>query len=169
MANDATLNMRGIEAVLDNLAQQSDKVQNRVARKAGLAGARVIVRKAKSLAPRKRGVLRRALVAHTSRKRTRPGVVVTALVRVRSGRKEARRVTKSGKSASRDAYYAGWVEFGHKIVRRGERRASIRRRRGRSEDERVKGYPFLEPAYASTQQQTLDAIAAEATKELAKP
>ena len=146
-----TPEVRGFAEVLGRLASASLKLRRTISRKVVVAGARVIAAGAKRNAPRKTGTLRRAIFGHYSRKRSRTDVVTVALVRVRSGNREGKRRVRQGKS-NRDAYYAGWVEFGHRIVGRG-RASIIARRRGAGK--RVPPHPFLAPAYQSEGQKAL--------------
>lgn len=143
----------GLHEVLGRLASASMKMRRVIARRMVIAGARVFAVRARRNAPRRTGTLRRAIFGHYSPKRSRRDVLMVGLVRVRSGKKEANRKTKGGKRlASRDAFYAGWVEFGHQIVpRAGKARQSIgaRRRDARTGGKRVPPHPFLAPAYHS--------------------
>jgi hypothetical protein len=161
MSNEVLLRVSGFPEVLARLDRFSDKVQTRISRKAVVAGAQIIARVARHGARRRTGVLKAAIFAHYSPKRSRKEQVVVALVRARSGKKQRDRVSKKGKKlADRDAYYAGWVEFGHRIVPRDlspdaklvskkERNRRLKQRRSNSKT-RVRDYPFLAPAYRGT-------------------
>lgn len=155
----------GLKEALAKLESVSVKMRRQVSRKAVTAAARVIATEARRNAPRRTGVLKRAIFGHYSTRRSRRDVVAVALVRARSGKKEANRVNKKGKRlASRDAYYAGWVEFGHKIVaRRGSRNAPIQLRQRREAAsavtaKRVEGREFMGKAYRSHRERGLQTM-----------
>lgn len=153
-----TPEVRGFAEVLGRLASVSTRMRRTVSRKVVVAGARVIANQARRNAPRRTGTLQRAIFGHYSPKRSRRDTLAVALVRARSGRREANRTNRRGKRlASRDAFYAGWVEFGHDAVPRGSRGRGIavRRRNARIAAKRVQPRPFLGPAYQSAQQPAL--------------
>lgn len=153
-----TPEVRGFAEVLGRLATVSTRMRRTVSRKVVVAGARVIAAGARNNAPRRTGTLRRAIFGHYSSKRSRRDVLAVALVRARSGRREANRTNRRGKRlASRDAFYAGWVEFGHDAVPRGSRGRGIatRRRNAKIKAKRVQPRPFLAPAYKSEGQKAL--------------
>lgn len=143
--------IRGFPETLKRLEAASVKMRRVISRRVVVAGARVIAAQARKNAPRRTGVLRRAIFGHFSPKRSRRDRIAVALVRARSGNREGKRRVARGKS-NRDAYYAGWVEFGHAIVpRKGRSGSSIgaRRRDARTSKRRVPPHPFLAPAYQS--------------------
>lgn len=164
----------GLETVLRNLDKASGTVQNAASRRAAVEAARVIARQARSNAHRVSGTLRRSLVAAYSRKRSQKNVVQVALVRARAGIKyrPKERVTRKGKHTSTknaDAYYAGWVEFGHKVVGRfkgkyedypvrGRGRLTGLATRRRASKTKVRPYPYLAPAFQSHGRQALKAL-----------
>lgn len=152
MANSVTVEVHGLPEVLAKLESASVKMRRVISRRAVVAGARVIARQARANAPRRTGVLRRALFGHFSPKRSRRDQLAVSLVRARSGNKEGKHRVARGRT-NRDAYYAGWVEFGHRIVPRktatGSKFITARRREAKSTGRRVPPRPFLEPAYKS--------------------
>lgn len=159
-------NVKGLQQTLAQLEQVSSGMRNSASRKAVVAGARVVLKKAKSNVNSRSGTLRRGLVAAFSKKRSRKDVVAVALVRARAGLKyqPKTRVTRKGRTVTTrnaDAYYAGFVEFGHLTVQRGGKIISgiaRRRREAQETSKRVKPHPFLEPAYKTEGRAALDAI-----------
>ena len=188
MAENISVEVKGLRETLSKLDRVSVRMRRTVARRSVTAAARVIAVQARANArPRKQtGTLGRAIFSHYSPKRSRIDKLAVALVRARSGKREANRSSKKGlRLASRDAYYAGWVEFGHRIVDkfkgrytdykiRGRGRLTglaMRRREALKTGRKVRAYPFLEPAYLSKRQAALDEMArvmAEGLKESAR-
>jgi HK97 gp10 family phage protein len=106
------IKISGLPAVLVELDKLTDNVKNAFARRAAIAGARVIQRYARGQAPiGKSKRLRRNIVVGYSKKRSRKNETQVALVRVRGN-------NRMNADARDNSYYGGWVEFGHKIVGR---------------------------------------------------
>lgn len=159
--------VKGLPEVLVRLKDATFDLQNTSARRAvGAAArntARVAQRNARTLTrtPDRTptGTLARSIIGHWSPKRSKQYLVHVGLVRAQSGKRLQKR-----KGGSKDGYYAGWVEFGHLSVPRrkgkytdlplrGIGRATgiaVRRRAALQRDKRVKGYPFLAPAWEAT-------------------
>lgn len=158
--NTASIEVKGLKETIDKLERVSRRMRQTVARKAVVAAAKVVALQARRNAPRITGTLRRAIFWHYSSKRSKTDQVVVALVRARSGEKEASRRSKSGKRlANRDAFYAGWVEFGHRNVPRKGKGTSIGfRRRAAPTTSRTPPHPFLAPAYLATRHAALAAL-----------
>ena len=151
--------VRGFPETLAKLEAASVKMRRVISRRVVVAGARVIAAQARRNAPRRAGVLKRAIFGHFSPRRSRRDQVAVALVRARSGNREGKRRTSKGKT-NRDAYYAGWVEFGHRIVQKFKGRYTDYKPRGigrltgiskrrRESNSSVPGRPFLATAYKS--------------------
>lgn len=169
-----SIQVRGLPEVLRRLDSVSTKVRRQLSRKSVVAAARVISTEARRNAPRKTNTLKRAIIAHYSPKRSRRDQTAVALVRVRSGRAYSNLVTKKGKRYSLDAYYAGWVEFGHKIVPRFKGKYEDYRLRGRGRltglanrrraatdfgpPKHVRPHPFMAPAYRSQRERALQVM-----------
>lgn len=118
--------------------------QREVLEEAALLGAQPIVEAARNLAPviakpdprRSPGLLRRTIQARLfSRKSTEKAVVGIGPVR----------------SGGDDPFFARWVEYGHRIVKRRSKDAGLGRRRheAKASGESVAPHPFLRPALLS--------------------
>lgn len=96
--------------------------------------------------PRSRtGTLKRAIYA--SRGKTSTPEKEVRIVSVRRGGRAAKR--------GLDAYYARWVEYGHRVGRKGKR---LSRTSDVAPSGRVMPKPFMRPAWDTTQRQSLDRI-----------
>lgn len=80
---------------------------------------------------------------------TQVGYVVTIL--------KGKKFQRKGKRGGRDAYYAGWVEGGHKVVARGKSSKSVgrtgisaRRRSSGVQNKQVTAQPFMKPAFEAS-------------------
>lgn len=110
------IRVEGLAELRETLTSTLPKRLQGQAMQAALAkGAALIVRQAKVLAPRKSGVLRRAIYQARSRASTRDRP--SRIIRVRQGRKQQEK--------NRDAYYWRWVEFGRGQVTAGQRTGRI--------------------------------------------
>lgn len=118
-------------------------MEAKVLQKALAAGTAVTLKQARRNAPKDTGVLRRALFA----KRSRFGQSPTMEVRIIGVRKG-----KKAQKNNRDAYYARWIEYGHRA------RTS---KRFPGPPVFVPAQPFLRPAFESTKNQALQAILAK--------
>ena len=90
--------MTGLDALDKALKKLESKVQRRVLNKAARAGARVVQKRAKALAPVRTGALRRAIRVVTMKAKKGQGKVAVTV--------------KSGRGEKRDVFYAHMVEFG---------------------------------------------------------
>lgn len=165
----------GLDALKASFNKAPKDVQTKVLRKSVLAGAAVVKREMVKTAPiysgpqRKSnpqpGTLKRSLVnkfAKDESNETQATYIVTA----RKGKQEQKR--------SRNAFYAGWVERGHKVVARRQGKGkgglfnqTLRARRAASKTV-VQGVEFMKKAYESTKNFALNAIIRRATIELNK-
>lgn len=182
MADGVQVTVKGLPEVLARLKEATFDLQNKSARRAvGNAArntAKVAARNAAALRNTKdyqhTGTLARAIIGHWSPKRSKEYLVHVGLVRARSGKYLRKR-----KKGSQDAYYAGWVEFGHLSVARrkgkytdlplrGLGRAtgiSVRRREAQLRAYETKGaertvrpHPFMAPAWSATKTAALRII-----------
>ena len=165
--NSVEVTVKGLTEALARLQQATFDLQGVAAKRAVAAAARntarVAQRNASGLKNTKgrqpTGTLSRAIIGHWSPKRSKEYLVHVALVRAKSGKR-----LRKLKSGSKDAYYAGWVEFGHLNVPRrkgkysdfalrGVGRATgiaVRRRAATQRNSRVSPYPYLAPAWNAT-------------------
>lgn len=159
------------------LEQLSARVSTRVLRASAAAGARVVRSAVRSAAPvgryagKKRGfgrvtppgVLKAAIITKFARERS-THEQASYLVTVRRGRGR-------GKGArAGDAYYARWVEEGHRIVpRRGRALSgtSLRTRR-QGATGRVRPYPFHRPGTEASAGAAVRAMRQRMTEEFIK-
>lgn len=156
--SDIIARLDGLPEFQRALAQIGQRVTTRVLRATAAAGARVVRKAIREAAPvgpyagKKRGggrvtppgVLKNAIISKFARERSGPGQA-TYLVTVRRG-------LGRGKGAKAgDAYYARWVEEGHRIVpRRGAgfmRGSTLRARRAAAafSGGRTRPVPFHRP------------------------
>ncbi|WP_130470643.1 HK97-gp10 family putative phage morphogenesis protein [Candidatus Magnetaquicoccus inordinatus] len=125
----------GLKEVSDALKQLPAKIQQNSLRSAVYAAAAVIRNEAKQKAPVVTGTLKRA-VSITRNKKRSTGPMQAMKVIVRKGKK-LRKVGKTGKNLSADAWYAHFVEFGTK---------------------RMQPKPFLRPAYEAKKESAVEAF-----------
>lgn len=200
MANESIVTVTGLDDIARNLRSVTDKVRDRSSRKATAAGAQVIARRARANAATrsKSGTLQRSIVSTRNVRLSKRGVIETSSVRPLRGRRyasrEVLRNTKAkrrprGKMSlgkrvvmtkSRDAFYARWVEEGHRIVarykgkyedykQRGKGRLhglTLRRRDAAATGRRVRAYPFLAPAFNASIEEAKQALTNTMRKEL---
>lgn len=173
MADEVVVTVKGLPEAMLRFQRASFDIQGAAAKKAVAAAARntakVAQRNARGLTRTKErtptGTLARAIIGHWSPKRSKEYLVHVALVRVKSGKRLRKR-----KSGSQDAYYAGWVEFGHRNVprRKGRytdlplrglgratgiatrRRFAIEREQAGAANARTPPHPFMKPAFEAT-------------------
>jgi HK97 gp10 family phage protein len=165
----ATLvHVKGLEELKAKFAQLPKDMNAKVLRSGVAAGARVVKTAAIANAPI--GDSRRGHVAGTLK---RAAIIkflpaasndtqVEYIVTFRMGKRQQR--------FHRDAYYASWVEFGHKIVPRSakalnlkgllrnKRTLASRREAARRAGNRVPPHRFLGPAWEATKDAALQAI-----------
>lgn len=162
----ATLvHVKGLEELKAKFAQLPKDLNAKVLRSGVAAGARVV--KAAAIANAPIGDSRRGHVAGTLK---RAAIIkflaagsndtqVEYIVTFRMGKRQQR--------FHRDAYYASWVEFGHKTVPRSAKAVNLRgllrnqrtlRSRRRAASERVPPHRFLGPAWEATKDAALNAI-----------
>lgn len=167
--------VKGLAELQKKLMSLSGNVRNKVLRKAVLAGAGIIRREAVRIAPvskgpRRRGkgrivapgTLRRAIRNVYAREKSNENQV-TYLVTVRKGKREQKR--------DRDAYYASWVEFGHKFVPRrskGKLLGQSLSARRKSAISNVPPHRYLAPSFESKKLIALSAMNRKMETELRK-
>ena len=165
---DITMRWEGLTELKTRLAMLNEDVQRNIVRAAVGAGAREIAKEARLRAPRAEtahwrargkmvspGTLAKAIAAGRSRRESQPGREIWRVF-VRHGKKEQAR--------GLDAFYAGWVEFGHYYVPPGGKSGiggSLRQRRklrSLSSARFVPGRPFLRPAFESKKEAAVQAM-----------
>ena len=169
-----TVEVKGLQELKARLDALPKEVAQRGLRRAVAAGASVIRAAAKKAAPVAAGPIRRG-----GGKETAPGTLqrgaMAKFIKAESndtqvfyivGFRQGKRQQKS----NRDAFYASWVEFGHKIVPRrgkGARKGTLARNR-RQATASVPPHPYFAPAWEANKQNALDAIQKRLTSELQK-
>lgn len=146
--------VQGLETVLREVVTLPVNIEKKVLRGAAYAGSAVVRNRIKADAPvassphyrgRRKvapGTLKRAVVHKWARELSGPGYQ-SYVVTVRQGK----RWQGNGRQKDSDAYYAWWVERGHRIVpRKGRAGAGIASRR-RSAAGFVGAKQFFEPGY----------------------
>lgn len=174
--------VKGLPELKAEFARVSRDVGKVVLRRGASAGARVVRAAILPLVPIKSGVLARSLLTKYVRERSNDKQSFY-IVTFRRGKKlQVGAIThRKGKTfrrvLSQDAYYAPWVERGHKIVKRSRRIGTYRgkaryattiasRRSGTSG--RVPGKFFVKRAAASSAQGALTAMVSTMTAEINK-
>lgn len=138
-----TVKVAGLAELRANLQALPAEIQQKVLRRGVAAGAAVIRAAAKNLAPVKSGTLRRASIIKFIRKESN-ATQVKYIVTFRRG--------KSQQKSNRDAFYASFVEFGHRSRNGGF----------------VPPHRFLKPAFDQNYGKAIDVMKARMTDELLK-
>lgn len=152
--------MSGLSELDKHIKKLSDKIQRRVIAKGLRAGARVVQKRAKALAPKKTGTLRKAISVVTMKSKPGTGRVAVTI--------------KSGKKAKYDAYYAHFVEFGTRQHAIGRSSVLTQTRTGRPGKQTgavhpgSRRRPFMRPAFDETNKEQLDAIGETLAREIIK-
>jgi len=167
--------IQGGRELLAALSALPPKLAKGLMKRAAVAAAKVVRIAVQSKAPVRTGTLKRAVVARSSARLstlTSAGVVISVTQGKWSKKKGKRSAVKA------DAYYARWVEFGHKIVARGKskkgmtglqkygRKQNLAMRR-KSSSKFVAPQPFMAPAFASSWQDALRAFESKARADFA--
>lgn len=176
MFDSVVIKVDGLDVLEARMQSLAADVQNRIARAAVGAAARVVAGEARLRAPR-------AEAAHWRSKGVKvpPGTLARAITAARSriesapGREVWRVFARHGKKQQAkglDAFYAGWVEFGHYYVpRKGKLGASLqlrRKLRQMSSAVFVPGRPFLRPAFDAKKEAALAAMVDQLKQRLDK-
>jgi HK97 gp10 family phage protein len=154
-----TIKVNGLRELRERLRRLPLEVRKKAARKAVGKAAQIVKKAAILQTPLgATGTLRRAALVNY-RKRDSTDDKTVYIVTYRRGKRYQERVSKKGRRiASTDAYYASWVEFGHRIVPR--KGGSLRARR-RAATGRVPGRHFLRDSFAGQVQPAINAISGE--------
>lgn len=167
-----TVTIKGLKELNDALAQLPRNIGRNVLRGAVRAGAAVVRDEAKRQAPVDTGTLRRAIY-HKQIREQSSAVRQVFYVGVRRGKQYRSLTTKGGKDRSMDAYYAGFVEYGHfarrskdgkfrKLMRktdRGQANNQVMAEMVQSGEVRwIPARPYMRPAWAVTKEQALKAL-----------
>lgn len=119
-----------------------------------------LFRRGKRLVPG--GTLKRAVVAKYAPEKSSP-TAESFVVAIRRGKAE--------QASGRDAFYATWVELGHRIVPRkvkGDTRSLRVRRKASTGGARVPPHPYFIPAYRASYAQALETMRSVTEERLAK-
>ena len=169
----------GLDDLKQKWAALPDKVGKKVLRKGAGAGAQVVKAAEIAGAPVKSGRLKAAFLVKFVRELSNDDQA-TFIVTIRQGKKQQQLNRGRGKNArlvNLDAYYAKWVERGHKNVARAKKtdlRLTGRRRRRnlaarrRASNSVTEPHPFFAPALQSSQAKALDAMVSTMSTEIAK-
>lgn len=160
------VNVKGFAELKIALDQFSKGVSRNVLRGAVNAGASVIRNQARLNAPvmykalpnhQPPGTLKRAIVNHFVKELSNLTQIVIN-VAVRMGK--SRRGQGKKQTLSQDAYYAGWIEYGHFFVGHKPKGTTWKKHR---ETEKAGGkfipaQPFMRPAYEAKKMNAVDAM-----------
>jgi len=162
-----TVQVRGLSELSQRLRALPEKIARNALRSGVNAGARIIRDAYKGKINNRTGTLRRAAVTKFIREESNDQQA-TYYVVPRKGKK-LRRTGKRGQNLSADAYYASWVEFGHRIVsRRGKVSGWTIRSRRSSATGTVPARRWLTQAYEQNKERSLTAIQNKITDNLSK-
>ena len=183
MAKTETL---GLGEMRSNFGKVRADMRTRIARKAVVAGGRILKAEAISIARANGSVRTSAMVNNIAIKReSKAGPDIEQVhLGVRHGREQTKKMRKQATKSlgvnskgrlvtrySNDPYYWKWVEFGHKIVaRRGSKtggKKSIRKRRMEATGT-VQGKPFIGPALDRRRGDVIDAMGSSVATEVKK-
>lgn len=162
-----TVKVEGLSQLAEAFRLLPQNIGKNVLRGAVYRASKVVRDAAKELAPVESGTLKRSIYMKQIRERSGP-LVQTFYVSARKGKK----YRKKGKGAGsgRDAYYAGFVEFGH--FTRGSKGRLRKTNRGQANNQAladmvqtgqvrwVSPKPFMRPAWDSRKREALDNMVA---------
>jgi HK97 gp10 family phage protein len=175
VADGITVQVAGLQDLLNDLRTLPDAIQKRVVLGMTATGASVIRKKAIALAPAYTGN------EPLSKGHPPPGTLKKAIYQVRVAQecsttkevwkidvrrgKRARSVGKKGRNL--DAFYASWVEYGH-FARVPMKMTKTAKAAGRALGvaKWIPPHPFMRPAVASSQQAAFDAMRDYLAKQL---
>lgn len=170
-----TVKIHGLDELNRKLKALPDKIRKNSLRRAANAGAAIVRDEAKRTVPpvRRTGTLRRAAYTKYLNRNSNANQVVY-IVSFRRGKNQQ---SVGKKKLNRDAFYASWVEFGHRIVPRSKK---IGMRKGKNAYEKtirsrrsaatgfVPGRKMLTRAFAAKSRQALDALIAKLREGIAR-
>jgi HK97 gp10 family phage protein len=173
--------VKGLPELKAKFAQIGRDVAKQALRKGGSAGAKIAKQSIKALAPRgATGTLQRAIITKFVRENSDDNQAMY-IVTARQGKRlqKGAAIGRKGKvrRASADAYYAKWVERGHRIVPRSARigtkhgkaqyRETLRARRGRAGG-MVPGRFFMARGFAASKERAVSGMVAAMRAEVDK-
>lgn len=173
------MSVTGLDELKQKFAALPGKIGKKVLRKGAGAGAQIVKAAEIAGAPVKSGRLKAAFIVKFVRESSNDEQA-TFIVTVRQGKKQRQLKRGRGKNAKivdLDAYYAKWVERGHKNVARPKKtdlRLTGRRRRSNIAARRAASnsvtppHPFFAPALSRSQTKALDAMVKTMTDETVK-
>lgn len=149
MANSIEINIGGdLESALSKLSMTANE---RVLRASGYAGAAVFVDEAIQRVPVKTGTIQRNIIAKRIEEKS-DDTKQTYYVTVRTGN-----VGTEG-----DAFYWRWVENGHSLSRRKNKKSTWKAHRAAMKlefgDSKTAAQPFMRPAYESKKEDAVEAM-----------
>lgn len=150
----------GMTEVQGKLRLLREAVRDQIARDAVRAGADVILLRMVELAP--------VLDARTAQSTAaEPGTLKSGLRRSTPIMERLGYISCLVGASRRVAYLARWIEYGHRLVKGGWSKISVRGRRGPGREIGVvPAYPFLRPAREATEQEALARFAETARNEM---
>lgn len=154
-----TVQVNGLRELRVKLKRLPLDIRKKVANKAVGSAARLVKAAAQQATPVRTGTLRRSAIVNYRRKDSTDDKTVYIVTYRRGKRFQARVTAKGRKIANRDAFYAPWVEFGHKIVPRKSKGSRAARRLAATGT--VPGKHFLRDSFA---RQVIPAINAMANQ-----
>jgi HK97 gp10 family phage protein len=153
MANTIDIKLTG--DMMEGLNRLAEAANEPVLRATCFAGALVFLEEAKRRVPVKTGTIKKNLIIKRLTEKAIKGQSESYIVTVRKG--------KNGNEG--DAYYAPWVEDGHKVVGKKGKGSTWKAHRKAMETEygtsKVGAKPFIRPAWDAVKQEAIDAMRAK--------
>lgn len=176
-----TIEVKGLPELKAKFSKVEAVVAKRILRRMAGAGAQVVKKAVQgtSLIHDDTGTLRRSVIVKFVRELSND-VQTEYIVTVRKGKKfqAGQKAGKGFRKANSDAFYASWVEFGHKIVPRASRAIFARNQKGLNKvtlnsrraaaGASVPPHRFLGPTFEATKDAALAAMVAAAKDEFDK-
>lgn len=161
--------VQGLEELKATLAKLPIEIGRKVLRQGTSAGAAKLKGFLKAEVPQRTGTLQRSAIIKFVRENSNDTQAVYIVTFRRGKKAQARSATskKTGKTrqvANKDAFYASYVEFGHKVVPR-KSKGGGQRPSGRT---RVEGKHYLRDSFQKHQDDAIEAMKAGLTKALLK-
>lgn len=154
------IKIEGLDEIKTRMRLLTPRLQGNALQSALTKGARIIVNQARAMAPRDKGVLRRAIYQAKSKFSTliRPSRIIA----VRQGKKQ--------QTKNRDAFYWRFIEFGHGVIRAKYAKVLGTPAKGffGKEVAAQPARPFMRPAFDSKKFEALEAFRVSLKDEVEK-
>ncbi len=155
------IQVRGLRELNSALKEFPDKLKKKAVRRAIAAGTKLVQKQAKINAPKKSGVLRRAIAVRSTPSRSQPNLVRSSVF-VRTGGKR----TKAARARGDDPFYWYFQEFGWRATGRRKRGGGLTRSKFRSNGRHIPPKRFMRNAFNSTHGRVLVTFRRTLTREI---